>query len=635
MRGAPWLLSSGDTGLALINLFEVSLAFGGPKLLDNVSFLVHPGERVCLLGRNGAGKSSLLKVLAGLQTPESGEISRQVGLESGFLPQDVPSGVAGRVYEVAAQGLGAKGQALAGLRQGQAGALEGLDDQEVWQADRELSTVLTRLGLDPEARVENLSGGLKRRVLLARSLAMSPQLLLLDEPTNHLDIQAIVWLEEFLASYPGALVFVSHDRAFARRLATRVVELDRGQVYDWNCPYDEFVQRREEALVKEQEQRLKFDKKMAQEEEWLHRGVKARRTRDEGRVRRLMQMREEREKRRDLLGSARLRAQAAGLSGKVVAELEGVGFSYGQAPIIKDLSTLILRGDKVGIIGPNGSGKTTLLKILLGQLEPQDGQIKLGSNLEIAYFDQMRQELDEDQTVQANLAQGHDSILIGGRQRHVISYLKDFLFTPDRAHSPVRVLSGGERNRLLLAKLFAKPANLLVLDEPTNDLDRDTLELLENLLVEFPGTVLVVSHDRHFLNNVVAATLALEGDGLVREFAGGYDDWLTQRVPAPAHSAPAKEKPAKPARPKPALPAKPRLSFQQKRELAELPGRIEALEAEQAGLHERVADPQLYAKGGQEAAAISARLAQLDQELEQAFAAWEELEALAQESGAA
>ena len=491
-----------------------------------------------------------------------------------------------------------------------------------------MRTALTRLGLEPGARVETLSGGLKRRVLLARALAKSPQLLLLDEPTNHLDISAIVWLEEFLAGYQGAMVFISHDRAFARNLATRVVELDRGALYDWNCPYDEFLRRREEALVMEQEQRAKFDKKMSQEEEWLHRGIRARRTRDEGRVRRLMQMREQRAKRREVLGSARLQTQQAGLSGKVVAEVDEVGFAYQDGePLIKDFSTLVLRGDKIGIMGPNGSGKTTLLKILLGGLEPKSGSIRLGANLEIAYFDQMREELDYDKTVQENLAEGQDTLVVGGRQRHVISYLKDFLFTSDRVHSPVRVLSGGERNRLLLAKLFAKPANLLVLDEPTNDLDRDTLLLLENLLVEFEGTVLLVSHDRQFLNNVVAGTLVLEGGGRVGEYAGGYDDWLAQRAAAPSAEQAKAPKPAK-AKKRPPQERPRKLSFNQKRELAELPQRIEALEREQAELHQRVSDPDLYAKGGKEAAAISARLEELERELEEVFSRWEELEAI-------
>ena len=480
--------------MALINLFDVSLAFGGPKLLDGIGFRVQSGERICLMGRNGAGKSSLLKVLAGTLNPESGEISREVGLETGYLPQEVDHGLEGEVYEVAAKGLGDLGRVLRRLRRGQGGVddVEQGNDQEVWAADHRLRTVLTRLGLAPHTRVEALSGGFKRRVFLAQTLAQSPPLLLLDEPTNHLDIDAIVWLEEFLLAYQGAMVFISHDRAFARHLATRVVELDRGQLYDWNCPYDEFLRRREEALLIEQEQRSKFDKKMAQEEAWLNRGVKARRTRDEGRVRRLMQMRQERARRREVLGSARLRVQKAGLSGKLVAEVNEVDFAYDdEQPVIRHFSALILRGDKIGVIGPNGSGKTTLLKILLGQLEPQSGGVRLGANLEIVYFDQMRQELDLDKSVRDNLSDSHDSVLINGRQRHVISYLQDFLFSPDRAHSPVRVLSGGERNRLLLAKLFAKPANLLVLDEPTNDLDRDTLELLENLLVEFSGTVLL------------------------------------------------------------------------------------------------------------------------------------------------
>ncbi len=615
--------------MALINLFDVNLAFGGPLLLDRAGFRVQPGERVCLLGRNGAGKSSLLKLLAGEVPPDSGEVSRSNGLRTGYLAQDLPPGLRGGVYQITARSLGEKGRALIQLQQGRgdASSLEQGSGQDLWRLDNHLQTVLSRLDLDPVAKVETLSGGLKRRVLLARALAGDPDLLLLDEPTNHLDIDSIVWLEEFLLARKGAMVFVSHDRAFARNLATRVVELDRGQLYDWNCPYDEFLRRREEALLTEREQRAKFDKKMAQEEEWLGRGLKARRTRDEGRVRRLIQMREERAKRREVLGSVRMQAQNGALSGKVVAEVEGMHFGYSpDRTIIKDLSTLILRGDKVGIIGPNGTGKTTLLRLLLGRLQPDQGSIRLGVNLEVAYFDQMRRELDPDQTVQHNLAEGNDSLVIGGRERHVISYLKDFLFSPERAKSPVHILSGGEKNRLLLAKLFAKPANLLVLDEPTNDLDRDTLELLENLLVEFEGTVLLVSHDRQFLNNVATSTLALEGGGLVGEYAGGYDDWLKQR---PQAQPPAKTKTPKAPKVKPKERPK-KLGFNEKRELAALPRKIEELEAEQEALHAKVADPDLYAKGGKQAADISRRLEELEAELEKAFARWEELEAIGQ-----
>ena len=490
--------------------------------------------------------------------------------------------------------------------------------------------MLSRLKLDPEAAVETLSGGLQRRVLLARALAGAPELLLLDEPTNHLDIESILWLEQHLAAYPGAMVLVSHDRALVRRLATRVVELESGQVFDWHCPYDQFVQRRQEAQAQQQEHWAKQDKKLAQEEEWLHGGIKARRTRDEGRVRRVMQMRAERAQRRQSLGSARLRSQLAGLAGKVVAEVQDISFGYGPHPLVKDFSTLILRGDKIGIMGPNGSGKTTLLKLLLGQLPPQAGQVNQGANLRVAYFDQMRAQLDPAKTVQENLAEGRDSLLVGGRQRHVASYLKDFLFDPAVARTPVQVLSGGERNRLLLAKLLAQPANLLVLDEPTNDLDQDTLALLENLLVEFEGTVLLVSHDRQFLNNVVAGTLVLEGQGRVGEYAGGYDDWLAQR-PDPPQAAPkaAAVKAVKPAPPN----VRRGLSFKERRELEGLPARIEELEMEQATLMNKVADPELYAKAGKQVTAISARLAQIDQELEQAFALWEELEALVQGRG--
>lgn len=615
--------------MALINLSEVSLAFGGPLVLDGASFQVQEGERVCLLGRNGAGKSSLLKLLAGVQRPDQGVVSRAQGLEIGHLPQNVPPELGGTVYELTAQALGPLGRALIALHQGLGAdlGLEPADEQEIWQLDHQIQAVITRLGLAAETPVETLSGGLKRRALLARALASRPGLLLLDEPTNHLDIDTIAWLEQFLLARRGAMVFVSHDRAFARALATRVVELDRGVIYDWKCPYDEFLRRREEHLLIEQERREKFERKLAQEEEWLHRGIKARRTRDEGRVRRLLQMRAERAQRRDLLGSARMQVSQTNLSGRVVAEVKEVSFAYAERPVIRDFSGVILRGDKLGLIGPNGSGKTTLLRVLLGQLTPQAGEIKLGANLEVAYFDQMRAELDPDRTVQDNLSDGQDSLLVGGRPRHVISYLKDFLFTPDRAHSPVRVLSGGERNRLLLAKLFAQPANLLVLDEPTNDLDRDTLELLENLLVEFEGTVLVVSHDRQFLNNVAAGILALEGDGLVREYAGGYDDWLLQRAAsAPPEPAP----PVKKERPRPARPEQPkRLTYQQKQELAELPGRIEALEAEIAQLHDLVSDPAWYASAGKEVAVVTARLEALDAELERAFATWEELERLA------
>lgn len=594
---------------------------------------------MCLLGRNGAGKSSLLGVLAGTIIPQSGQISREVGLLTGYLPQAVPTGLKGEAYEVVARALGPLGHILDQLRRGQGGGLsvEQGNDQEVWEADRRLRTVLTRLGLAPRSRTETMSGGLKRRVLLACALAQNPHLLLLDEPTNHLDIDAIVWLEAFLADYPGAMVFVSHDRAFARNLATRVVELDRGELFDWNCAYDQFLHRREEALLMEQDQRAKFDKKMAQEEEWLTRGVKARRTRDEGRVSRLMQMRQERARRRDVMGSVRLRTQGVGLSGKVVAEINEVSFAYEDTPpILKHFSTVVLRGDKIGIIGPNGSGKSTLLKIILGHLEPQSGDVRLGANLDVAYFDQMREELDQEKTVRDNLSQGHDSLLIGGRQRHVISYLKDFLFDADRVHSPVRVLSGGERNRLLLAKLFAKPANLLVLDEPTNDLDRDTLELLENLLLEFTGTMLIVSHDRQFLNNVVTSTLVLEGEGVVGEYAGGYDDWLAQRHNEPVKATPKPPKPAKASKAKRRPADLPRaLSFKEKQELAALPAKIEALEREQAELHARVSDPQLYAKGGNEVMAISARLADIEREMDNAFSQWEKLEAIraAAESG--
>lgn len=617
--------------MALIDLSNVSLAFGGPALLKQVSFRVHPGERVCLVGRNGAGKSTLLKILADKVNPDSGEISRATGLSVGHLPQNVPAGFSGLVYDVCAKGLGETGALLTKLFHGKGGQslANQENEQEIWLVEHQLQSIISKLGLNPNAEVENLSGGMKRRALLARALACQPDLLLLDEPTNHLDIETIAWLESFLLQFGGAMVFVSHDRAFARNLATRVVEPDRGDLYDWNCPFDQFLLRREEALTTENEQRAKFDKKMAEEEKWLSGGLKARRTRNEGRVRRLMEMRHIRSQRREVLGSAKMKAQAAGLSGKTVAEAQGVEFGYGPEAVIRDFNTIILRGDKVGIIGPNGSGKTTLLNVLLGSLAPRKGQVKLGMNLEVAYFDQMRAELDNEKTVIENIADGHDTLIINGHQRHVISYLKDFLFTADRARSPVHVLSGGERNRLLLAKLFSKPANLLVLDEPTNDLDFDTLELLENLLVEFEGTVLLVSHDRQFLNNVVACTLALETGGVVREYAGGYDDWLSQRQAAPGAKPVKSAKPAKPKQ-KPQKDQPRKLSFNEKRELAQLPETIETLEAEQAELHQKVADPELYASNAKAAADIAKRLEAIEAELESAYARWEELEALTQ-----
>jgi ATP-binding cassette subfamily F protein uup len=495
-----------------------------------------------------------------------------------------------------------------------------------------VTRILSHLGLDAEAAFASLSGGTKRRVLLARALAAEPDILLLDEPTNHLDLDAIGWLEEYLLKSVRTLLFVTHDRAFARRLANRVAELDRGSLYAFDCGYDAFVQRREELLAAEVARRALFDRKLAQEEAWVRQGIKARRTRNEGRVRALQALREERRTRRERVGTARIQIQDAERSGRLVVEAQGAGFAYEGTPVIRNLTTTILAGDRVGIIGPNGSGKTTLLRLLLGELAPQQGRVRLGTRLEVRYYDQLREQLDLDRTVQENVADGNDTVTIGGRPRHVVGYLQDFLFTAERARSPARILSGGERNRLLLARLFTKPSNVLVLDEPTNDLDVETLDLLEELLQEYAGTLLLVSHDREFLNNVVTSTLVLAGDGEVREYVGGYDDWLRQAAAENRASAPGRAE-STAARPKadarrPA-PGKPRrLTFKEARELEALPDRIAGLEGEQEKLHQTLADPAYYRTAGEAVAQLTARLAELERELAEAYRRWEELEAV-------
>jgi ATP-binding cassette subfamily F protein uup len=590
------------------------------------------------MGRNGSGKSTLMKLINGELLPEGGEVSRQQGLRVALVSQEVPQGLSGTVFDVVAQGMGNAAELLAeyhhvghllstGGGQEDLKRLEGLqkklEETGGWSLHQEVERVLGRLSLDPDAEFATLSGGTKRRALLARALVSSPDILLLDEPTNHLDIDTIVWLEEFLLKNVKTCIFVTHDRAFARRLANRVAELDRGRLYAFSCGYDTFVERREALLDAEITRQALFDKKLAQEEAWIRQGIKARRTRNEGRVRELKKLREERRQRRERLGSVRMQLQEAERSGALVAEAEGAAFSYDGRPIIRDLTTIITRGDRVGIIGPNGSGKTTLLRLLLGELEPRQGELKLGTRREVLYFDQMREQLDPDRSVQENVGEGNDTITINGKPRHVIGYLQDFLFSPERARSPVRILSGGERNRLLLAKLFTKPSNILVMDEPTNDLDAETLDLLEELLMEYSGTLLLVSHDREFLNNVVTSTLALTGDGVVREYVGGYDDWLRQaaaETPSPTVSKP------EPARPKPQAERPRKLTFREERELESLPERIAALEEEQKKLHAILADPEFYRRAGAEVARINGRLTELDHELEELFRRWEELE---------
>ena len=588
--------------MALISLRNIKLAFGGPPLLDNVSLQVEKGERICLLGRNGSGKSTLLKLIAGELPPDGGMIDRQQGLRVTCLAQDVPQALTGTVHDIIATGLG-----------------EDHDRQQ------NIAQVISRLKLDPADDVKSLSGGMLRRLMLARALVVEPDILLLDEPTNHLDIDSITWMEEFLLRAKTTLVFVTHDRAFLRRLANRIVEIDRGRLFDFAGDYETFLRHKEEHLHAENQEWQRFDKKLAEEEVWIRKGIKARRTRNEGRVRALQKMREERRQRRDRLGTSKLNLLDAQKSGRLVAEIDNISFSYGDRTIIRNFSTAVMRGDRVGIIGPNGAGKSTLLKLLLGQLAPQSGTVKLGTNLEVVYFDQLREQLDADRTVQQNLAGDQDTVLIGDTPRHVIGYLQDFLFTPDRARTPVRILSGGERNRLLLAKLFTRPANLLVLDEPTNDLDLETLDLLEELLGDFKGTLFLVSHDRDFINRVVTSTIALDGTGTAAEQVGGYDDWLRQR-PAPAVATEGKEKSARPTRERAR-----KLSFKEKSELLELPQKIEQLEGAIADLHVRMADPGFYRESGAAVAETRQNLENLEAELEAAFNRWQELESIAPE----
>jgi ATP-binding cassette subfamily F protein uup len=593
--------------MALFSLRGVSLSFGGPRLLDQVDWQVERGERVCLLGRNGEGKSTLLRLIRGELEPDDGQVIRQQGLHVARLPQEVPEERGLTVANVVAEGLP-----------------QSPDHHDV--DDYRVAAILSRMVLDPDAFFENLSSGMKRRVLLAQSLVAEPDVLLLDEPTNHLDIDAIRWLEDFLLRYGGTLIFVTHDRAFLGRLATRIVELDRGHLYDFAGDYATFLKRKEDMLAAEERQNELFDKRLAQEEVWIRKGIEARRTRNEGRGRALKAMRDARRKRRDRQGIASIQVQEAERSGNLVIAAGGVDYSYNGSPVIQDLTTTILRGDKVGIIGPNGSGKTTLLRLLLGQLPPRAGTIRHGTNLEVAYFDQLKATLDEEKTVQQNVSD-YDTIVINGQSRHILGYLRDFLFLPERSRSLVKVLSGGERSRLLLAKLFTKPSNVLVLDEPTNDLDVETLELLEGLLVDYPGTVLLVSHDRAFLNDVVTSILAIEADGRVKEYDGGYDDYLRQR---PAE-APPEPKPT-PAPATPTLTASPQIepsrkrSNKENRELEALPGRIEVLEAEREELHQAMADPAFYRQPGDEIAQARAKLEAVEQELAAAYRRWESLE---------
>ncbi len=599
--------------MPLITIRDLSIRFRGPALLDGVDCTIEPGQRIGLLGRNGAGKTTLMRMLQGDVQPDHGQIMFAAGTKVSLLPQDVPHDIQGTITSVVAEGV----------------VIDDHDDEgAAWKAEHQVEKILSLMELDGDAKFELLSSGMKRRVLLARSLVCSPDLLLLDEPTNHLDIEAIGWLENFLRRWNASLLFVTHDRMFLRQLANRILEIDRGRLFDWSCDYDTFLRRKEDSLAAEEKQNALFDKRLAEEEVWIRQGIKARRTRNEGRVRALKALRIERSERRSAVGKVNLKIQEGQRSGNLIAEVEDVSFAYDDQEIVRDFSTTIMRGDKVGLMGPNGAGKTTLLRVLLGQLKPQAGTVRTGTNIEIAYFDQLREQLDEEKTVQENVGEGSDTVGVDGNKQHVIGYLQNFLFTPERTRTPVKFLSGGERNRILLAKLFCKPANVIVLDEPTNDLDTETLEMLEERLIEFAGTVLLVSHDRAFLNNVVTSTIVFEPSG-VKEYVGGYDDWQRQRQQdqgdVDSRDSKKKTKPSENGSDS-AASGKKKLGYKEKRELDNLPGLIEQLEAEIAKIHDEMAEPTFYQKPGDQIASKQAELKALDDKLAAAFARWEELD---------
>lgn len=638
--------------MTLIRFDDVSIAYGDHPLLDRAFLQLEPGERVCLIGRNGAGKSTLLKAASEIIQPDDGHIWRKPGLKVGMLNQDLPIANNQRVYDVVASGLETVGQLLADWHelsmniqtdadmkklervQSQLEALDG------WALQQRIEQTIQKLQLLPDKTMGELSGGWRRRVELARALVGDPNLLLLDEPTNHLDIITIAWLEQQLKDFRGALLFITHDRSFLKALATRILELDRGQLTSWECNYETYLERKAHQLDVEADQNALFDKRLAQEEVWVRQGIKARRTRNEGRVRALKTLREERLVRRNIQGKATFSLDAAERSGKLVMEVQNISKEFEGKPLIHDFSFALMRGDKVGLIGANGVGKTTLLKILLGDLQPDTGAIRHGTKMEVAYFDQMRQQLELEKSVIDNVAEGRERITINGDSRHIISYLESFLFSPQRARTPVKALSGGERNRLLLARLFSKPANVLVLDEPTNDLDVETLELLESILVDFPGTVLLVSHDRAFLDNVVSSSLVFEGDGVVREYVGGFEDWLRQggSVQRLAESGEnllksAKMPPQKetvttdtPAPPKSAQEKK--LSYKLQRELDNLSSEIDQLEEEQLTLERLTTEADFYQKDQDKVSQVLQRLTDIDDLLEEKMNRWAELEEL-------
>jgi len=632
--------------MAFISLNSISIAFGGPPILDKLSLHIEKNQRICLLGRNGTGKSTLMKIIAQRLSPDSGTVQRQQGLKISYFGQIIPSHLDGTVFEIIAQGLGQRGELLIQYHQEEKRTAqnptaehsrlhslhEELDTHNAWSVQEEIGKITSRMSLDPDWTYEALSGGQKRRVILAAALVSEPDVLLLDEPTNHLDVGTIAWMEEFLLRLNVTMLFVTHDRMLLKNLATRIIELDRGELYDWSCDYDTFLQRKEVMLETQEREWKQFDKKLAQEEVWIRRGIQGRRTRNEGRVRALNKMRTERKQRRQRQGNVAMTLTGDQISGKLVIEAKKLCFGYDDKPLITDFSTLVTRGDRIGIMGPNGCGKTTLVKLLLHKQAPLSGTVRHGSNLSITYFDQLRDQLDEDKTVWENVLPNGDYVTINGKSKHIIGYLQDFLFTPERAKIPVRCLSGGERNRLLLARLFTKPANVLVLDEPTNDLDAETLELLEELLSDFPGTVILICHDRAFLNRVVTSTIAFLQDGRIEEFVGGYDDWLGQHQDeTPAASKTAKIDKKKQYREERKAKQKKTLSYNEKREIKALPAQIESMEEEQDALHEKMADPDFYANQ-EEVITTANRLNELEKDLVKAYERWEYLESIASEN---
>jgi len=625
--------------MALLSVKDVCVGFGGFPLLDHIELQIERHERVCLLGRNGSGKTTLMKLINGELVPDSGAVARSQGIVTARLDQEIPTTVSGPVIDIVYSGLAAKGRLLAEYHHVSASLADSqgkdkrllarldrlaqqLDADNGWEIHRRVDLVIEKMKLPAQVEFQTLSTGLKRRTLLAQALVAGPDILMLDEPTNHLDIEAISWLEEFLAGYDGTILLVTHDRLLVQKLASRIIEIDRGRLLDWSCNYATFLQRKEESLANEENQNRLFDKKLSEAEAWLRQGVKARRTRSQARLKTLLKMRVQRRQRQERPGSVSMTLQPGQRSGNLVIEARNIHYQYPGKQILRDFSTTIMRGDRVGIIGANGCGKTTLLRLLLGDLKPQQGHVRLGSNLEPVYFDQRREQLDPEKTVFDNVAGGNDRVIIHGVTQHVIGYLQKFLFTAERARTRVKSLSGGERCRLLLARLFTRPANILILDEPTNDLDIETLEFLEELLLDFQGTLLLASHDRAFLNNVVTSTLVFTATGNIEEVVGGYDDWLEQNKMPPV---PASENAQKKAPPK-ARPGAIKLTFKEERELAALPEKIKELEEEIKQLYQKLADPDFYRSRDRDVSTANSRLQVLETELDCAYLRWEYLE---------